>query len=101
MDRQALHLAAMQGHVDVVKCLIEHGAQVDARDEVRIDMYNMAHVYNLGVCVVIPLYSFQNNVDWIIGEIVTFLQVCAHVVCHYNHVTCIATKMMYFYFGSL
>ena len=101
MDREALHLAAMQGHVHVVKCLIEHGAQVDAKNKVRIDMYNMAHVYNLGQCVLIPLYSFENNVDWIIGEIVTLLQVCAHAVCHYNHVTCIAPKMRYFYFGSL
>ena len=32
----------------------------------------MAHVYILGLCVVIPLYSFQNNVEWIIGEVVTF-----------------------------
>ncbi len=101
MDGQALHLAAMKGHVGVVKYLIEHGAQVDSKDTVRMDMYNMAHVYNLGLCVGIPLYSFQNNVDWIIGEIVTFLQVCADAVCHYNHITCIAPKIMYFYFGSL
>ena len=94
-------MAAEAGNVDIVKYLIEHGAQVNAKDQVRIDMYNMAHVYNLGLCVVIPLYSFQNNVDWIIREIVTLLQVCADVFCHYNHVTCIAPKMMYFYFGSL
>ena len=94
-------MAATQGQVDLVKCLIEHGAQVNAKAKVRIDMYNLARVHNLGLCVVIPLYSFQNNVDWIIGEVVTFLQVCAHAVCHYNHVTCIAPKMMYFYFRSL
>ena len=34
-------MAANGGDVDGVKFLIEHGAQVDARNEVRIDMYNM------------------------------------------------------------
>ena len=37
----ALHVAAEEGHVDVVKCLVEQGAQVDAKNEVRIDTYNI------------------------------------------------------------
>ena len=48
----ALHWAASAGHVDVVKYLLQQGAQVDARDEVRIDMYIGIHVEL--VCV-IPL----------------------------------------------
>ena len=40
----ALHWAASAGHVDVVKYLLQQGAQVDARDEVRTDMYIDIHV---------------------------------------------------------
>ncbi len=36
---EALHLAAKAGDVDVVKCLIEHGAQVDAKNSVRMAVY--------------------------------------------------------------
>ncbi len=36
-------MAADAGHVDVVKYLIEQGAQVDVKNEVRIDVYNISH----------------------------------------------------------
>ena len=36
--------AAEAGHVDIVKYLVENGAQVNAVVEVRIDMYNIIYV---------------------------------------------------------
>ncbi len=33
-ERTALVLAAMEGHVNVVRCLVEAGANLDAADEV-------------------------------------------------------------------
>ena len=51
-------MAASSGHVDIVKCLVENGAEVNAVDTVRIDMYNIT--YRLRV--VMLLYSFQNSV---------------------------------------
>ena len=53
----ALHWAASAGHVDVVKYLLQQGAQVDARDEVRIDMYINWHTCGVGLChptIIIP-----------------------------------------------
>ena len=41
MEQTALHAAAMTRHVNVVKYLVEKGAQVDAKNKVRIDMYKM------------------------------------------------------------
>ena len=37
-DETALHWAALEGHVEVVKMLVKYGVAVDVRDEV--------HVYN-------------------------------------------------------
>ena len=51
-------MAASAGHVDIVKCLVENGAEVNAGDKVKIDMYNVT--YRLRV--VILLCSFQNSV---------------------------------------
>jgi len=39
--KTALHLAAQRGHVGVIKFLVEHGTQVDAKDKVRVDMYKI------------------------------------------------------------
>ncbi len=36
-------MAAEEGHVDIVKYLIQQGVQVDAKNKVRIDVYNMSH----------------------------------------------------------
>ena len=33
--RSALHVAAEEGHTDVIDILVKHGANVDTRDEVR------------------------------------------------------------------
>ena len=51
-------MAAWAGHVDIVKYLVENGAEVNAMCKVRIDMYNITY----RLCVVILLYSFLNNV---------------------------------------
>ena len=50
-------MAASKGCVDIVKCLVENGAEVNAVDKARIDMYNITYSLH----VVIVLYSFQNN----------------------------------------
>ncbi len=39
MGASALHLAAEAGHVDVVRYLIKHGAQVDACEEFGEHIY--------------------------------------------------------------
>jgi len=36
----ALHIATKAGHVDIVKYLVENGADVNAKDQVKTDMYN-------------------------------------------------------------
>ena len=56
----------MRGHDKVVAHLLEKGAQVDARDKVRIDMYVDSR-YRLGLLCVIPLNFIQHNIDWTIG----------------------------------
>lgn len=37
-----LHLASYEGHIDIVKILLEHGAKVNATEEVK--MYNSLNV---------------------------------------------------------
>ena len=32
-DRRAVHWAAYMGHVDIVKILVEHGAELNCRDK--------------------------------------------------------------------
>ena len=32
-DRRAIHWAAYMGHVDVVKLLVDHGAEINCRDK--------------------------------------------------------------------
>ncbi len=60
-------MAAEEGHVDIVKYLIQQGVQVDAKNKVRI-MCTICHMRRLGLSVVIPLYSsFYKIVDGIIG----------------------------------
>ena len=46
----ALYRAAWRGHVDVVKYLIENGAEVNATDVVRI-MCTISQMYRLGVVI--------------------------------------------------
>ena len=43
----ALNLAVAKGRTDIVKCLVENGAQLDAKDEVIIDIYKDAYVSNM------------------------------------------------------
>ena len=40
-------MAAERDQVDVVKCLVEHGAQLDAKDKVRIDMHKIIDRSNM------------------------------------------------------
>ena len=51
-------MAAWAGRVVVVKYLVENGAEVNAVDTVRIEMYNIT--YRLRIVII--LYSFQNSV---------------------------------------
>ena len=37
-------MAAKAGHIDIVKFLVENGAEVNAKDQVWIDMYNITYV---------------------------------------------------------
>ena len=58
--------AVMTGNREDVEDLLERGADVDARDEVRIDMY-VGSMYRLAILCVMPLYFTQPNVDRTIG----------------------------------
>ena len=49
-DVTALYNAARGLHVDVVKCLVENGAEVNATDVVRI-MCTISQMYRLGVVI--------------------------------------------------
>ena len=50
-------MAAKTGHVDILKYLVENGAEVNAVARVRVDMYNITCRLRF-----ILLYSFQNSV---------------------------------------
>jgi ankyrin repeat protein len=39
----ALHLATMAGHAEVVRVLCEHGADVNAQDEVCVPSLSLSH----------------------------------------------------------
>jgi ankyrin repeat protein len=66
VGKTALHWAALEGHDNVVSHLLGKGADVDARDEVRIDVY-LGSRYRLCLLCVIPLNFTQHNVDRTIG----------------------------------
>ena len=40
----ALHMATEAGHADIVKYLVENGADVNAKDPVMIDIYNITYL---------------------------------------------------------
>lgn len=42
--RGALHVAAVQGDVNVVVALLEHGARIDAQDKVNVLTLRWRHV---------------------------------------------------------
>ena len=50
-------MAGETGRVDIVKYLVENGAQVNVVDKVSIDMYNTIHLWTS--CVVALLYFFK------------------------------------------
>jgi hypothetical protein len=60
----------------MVANLLEKGANVDARDEVRIDMF-VGPMYGLGLLCVIPLNFTRHNVNITIG----WIYVC---LCRYS-----------------
>ena len=47
-ERSALHEAARWGHVDVVKVLLEAGADIQARDKVE-KLTSYQHIYFIGI----------------------------------------------------
>ena len=75
-------MAASARHVDIVKCLVENGADVNAVDRVRIDMYNIS--YKLRVFIL--LYPFQNSVydDNKTDDLVFILCLCWFLHGHFN-----------------
>ena len=85
-------MAALPGHVDIVKYLVENGAEVNVVDMVRIDKFNIT--YRLRV--VILLCSFQNSVsnDNKTGDYISILCLCwflhgrfdNHVIKRVNYV---------------
>ena len=74
-------MAAKTGHVDIVKYLVENGAEVNAVARVRIDIYNMT--YRLRV---ILLYSLQNSVynDNKTNDYISVLCLCWFLLLHFN-----------------
>ena len=58
--------AALEGNLEVVAELLVKGADVNAKDEVRIDMY-VGSMYRFALLCVIPLNFTQPNVDRTIG----------------------------------
>ena len=44
MEETALYMAVEAGRLDILQCLVENGAQVNAEDKVRIDMYSITHL---------------------------------------------------------
>ena len=56
----------MRRHDKVVAHLLEKGAEMDASDKVRIDMYVDSR-YRLGLLCVIALNFIQHNIDRTIG----------------------------------
>ena len=49
--RTALHLASLQGHVAVVRCLIEVDVDISARDRVRYSSLLDAYTLQMKICV--------------------------------------------------
>ena len=43
-DRRAIHWAAYMGHVDVVKLLVDHGAEINCRDKQVCKRNIMKHI---------------------------------------------------------
>ena len=89
--KTARHYAAWRGNLDIVKYLVENGANVNAKDEVRLDMHNITRVWTC--CC-----DLSKNVKGLLQQKIAslyFLYILSVITCmltNNNHVNCIATN---------
>jgi hypothetical protein len=61
-DRTALHIAACQGQTDVVKLLLQRGAEVDAKDRWGSTVnFRLLSLYAISHCCDFVLFILNNN----------------------------------------
>jgi ankyrin repeat protein len=53
MRQTALHLAVEEGHIEIVKLLLEHGADVNIKDSNGVQKTNIKFVILISICVIL------------------------------------------------
>ena len=66
-ERTALHLASENGHVEVVKCLLETGANIHDEDDVRyIILYFFVYLFTLFTLNILILLNEDYKIDYLL-----------------------------------